>query len=77
MRRIALAAAALAVLPFTSVGAQAQYAPWCLYDVSGRTNCGFQTYAQCQAALSGIGGTCSPNPAAPGGGGQSGRRPRD
>ena len=38
---------------------------WCAY-YSGRggggTNCGFVTFQQCQATISGIGGVCSPNP---------------
>jgi len=66
MPRIALVAAALAALSLTSIDARAQYAPWCARDVRGGTNCGFHTYAQCMADLSGIGGTCSPNQASPG-----------
>jgi len=68
MRRIALVVAALAALPLSSINARAQYAPWCAYDVRGGTNCGFHTYAQCQAALSGIGGYCGRNPASQGSG---------
>lgn len=44
--------------------------PWCAYYSGGRdgggTTCGFVTWAQCQATISGIGGTCAPNPAYPG-----------
>jgi hypothetical protein len=69
MRRLALVAAIASVLPFTSIDARAQYAPWCAYYSLGGTNCGFHSYAQCQASVSGIGGSCSPNPA-------SGRRSR-
>ena len=61
MRNIVLAAAALAALPFTSVDARADGA-WCARDSKGGTNCGFHTFAQCQADISGIGGFCSPNP---------------
>ncbi len=64
MRKVLLVAAALAALPFTSINAQAQYAPWCAYYAIGGTNCGFHSYAQCQAAISGVGGSCSPNPSA-------------
>jgi Protein of unknown function (DUF3551) len=74
MQRIALVVAALAALPLSSIDARAQYAPWCAYDVTGRTNCGFNTYAQCQAALSGIGGTCSRNPTSQGSGDQRRQR---
>lgn len=28
----------------------------------GGTNCGFVTLAQCRDTISGVGGTCSPNP---------------
>ena len=39
-------------------------ANWCLtysYD-GGPTNCGFATLQQCMAAVSGVGGSCSPSP---------------
>ena len=62
MRTIVLIAAAMIVLPLTSIDARAD-GPWCAYDVGGRTNCGFHSYAQCMANISGIGGTCVPNPA--------------
>jgi Protein of unknown function (DUF3551) len=68
MRRIALVVVAVAALPLSSIDALAQYAPWCAYYTFGASNCGFNSYAQCQAALSGIGGTCSRNPASPGSG---------
>jgi Protein of unknown function (DUF3551) len=67
MRRIALVVVAVAALPLSSIDARAQYAPWCAYDVRGGTNCGFNSYAQCMTALSGIGGYCSRNPASQGG----------
>jgi hypothetical protein len=62
MRTIVLVAAAIAALPLTLNPAKAD-GGWCAYDVKGATNCGFHTYAQCQANISGIGGYCSPNPA--------------
>ena len=58
MRAVVLIAAALAVLPLTGSDARAD-GPWCAYDVRGGTNCGFHSYAQCQAYLSGIGGSCA------------------
>jgi hypothetical protein len=45
--------------------AQAQNYPWCaLYGGSGTgggRNCGFTTYEQCMATISGIGGSCMQN----------------
>jgi len=43
--------------------AQARDYPWCAF-YTGRfsaTNCGFDTYQQCLATVSGIGGYCQPN----------------
>ena len=45
--------------------AQAQSYPWCAYydlGFGGATNCGFATWQQCQAAISGVGGSCGANP---------------
>jgi hypothetical protein len=61
MRTIVLVAAALAALPLTLSPAKAD-GGWCAYYYKGGTNCGFYTYGQCQATVSGIGGYCSPNP---------------
>jgi uncharacterized protein DUF3551 len=39
--------------------------PWCAYyddTEGGFTNCGFSTYQQCLATVSGVGGSCGPNP---------------
>jgi hypothetical protein len=53
--------------------AQAQNYPWCAYYGGvmggGGTNCGFSTFQQCQATVSGIGGFCDRNTqyVAPGG----------
>jgi hypothetical protein len=38
--------------------------PWCaIYgkDMGGASNCGFSTWQQCMATVSGIGGSCEPN----------------
>ena len=35
--------------------------PWCAYYNNTGVNCGFQTFAQCEANISGIGGACQPN----------------
>lgn len=45
-------------------GAQAQNYPWCaVYGGrdGGAQNCGFTTFAQCMATLSGMGGFCNRN----------------
>jgi len=43
--------------------AHAQNYPWCAYysGQGGGTNCGFITFDQCLANVSGIGGFCEPN----------------
>lgn len=55
--------AAMAVMPGAS--AQAQNYPWCAqyggHQIAA-TNCGFATFEQCRATISGIGGSCYPNP---------------
>ncbi len=69
LTRTALVLAALAV-PAATVSAGAQQLPydpypWCaVYGggvMGGASNCGFSTYAQCMATVSGIGGSCEPN----------------
>jgi hypothetical protein len=61
----ALAAlAVLTVIPRSGAQAETLY-PWCAYYSGGRDsggiNCGFVTYDQCKAAVSGVGGSCEPN----------------
>ena len=44
---------------------EAQDYPWCAYyndQEGGFTNCGFATFQQCLAAVSGVGGDCGANP---------------
>jgi hypothetical protein len=59
MRTIVLIVAALAL---SSANARAD-GPWCSYYVQGGTNCGFHSFEQCRANISGIGGSCQRNPA--------------
>ena len=67
MRR-ALICVSLAVAAFAVEGrsvVQAQPYAWCAYYRGGSgTSCGFRTFEQCMASVSGVGGTCNPNPAA-------------
>jgi hypothetical protein len=73
MRTIALAAAAMVTLSFTSIDAQAA-GSWCAYYYRGGTNCGFYSFAQCQATVSGIGGYCNRSPGSQAYSGDYGRR---
>jgi hypothetical protein len=34
---------------------------WCAVNRNGGNNCGFTTFEQCQASVSGVGGSCQPN----------------
>jgi hypothetical protein len=62
MGKISLIAVAAATFLLSTGGAQA--APWCA-NYGGRggggTNCGFYSFAQCMAAVSGTGGFCTRN----------------
>ena len=53
---------AMGVLSLYAMPAHAE-APWCAYGVkAGGTNCGFYSYEQCMATLSGNAGYCARNP---------------
>jgi hypothetical protein len=64
----ARAARALAVVvalgALDAVPPAAAQGAWCAQysGMDGGTNCGFYTLQQCRAAISGVGGTCSPSP---------------
>jgi hypothetical protein len=55
----------LAASTIDTASAEVLY-PWCAHyggiGHGGGTNCGFTTFAQCQAAISGNGGYCGSNP---------------
>jgi hypothetical protein len=63
MRHILVAGAfAFVVLAQSSATAQERQYPWCArYDWT-TYNCGFVSYGQCLATISGVGGRCEPNP---------------
>ena len=68
MRHLIAAAAVTMALPlFWAAPARAQTYPWCsVYNPRGDVqNCGFSTYQQCMANVSGIGGYCMRNPLYP------------
>jgi Protein of unknown function (DUF3551) len=73
MRSIPLVAMTFATLFLSTVVARAD-GTWCAqYSNHGATNCGFYSFEQCQATVSGIGGFCMRNPFS---GYGSGREPR-
>jgi hypothetical protein len=39
----------------------ARAAAWCAWSDPYTYNCGFRTFAQCEATISGAGGYCAPN----------------
>jgi Protein of unknown function (DUF3551) len=64
MRLLVLLTGILFAAIALSIGAQAQNYPWCADyggKMGGSSNCGFSTYEQCMAALSGNGGFCNRN----------------
>ena len=60
MRISFLLAIAAAVLALSGIGAQAQ-GRWCANygGPAGGSNCGFHSFEQCRATVSGIGGFCT------------------
>jgi hypothetical protein len=65
MRAIRVVAITFAALFLSTIGAHAD-GTWCAnYGGGNGTNCGFYSFEQCQAALSGNGGFCMRNPFSP------------
>jgi hypothetical protein len=63
--RIALAAMLALIAATAATPAQADPYRWCAQYGGFRgstSNCGFVTLEQCRATISGIGGSCVPNP---------------
>ncbi len=82
MRTIAIMAITLAAVSLSGFGASAQYVggSWCANYGGGKgggTNCGFHSYDQCRAAISGNGGMCSRNQWSGSGDRDARRRQRD
>jgi hypothetical protein len=63
MRMMLVPVAAMLLMGLLGGGsAEAREYPWCArYDWTTR-NCGFVSFQQCLATISGIGGRCEPNP---------------
>ena len=67
MRNTIIGAAIVAVtFVMVPTAAQAREYPWCADTGGGKegeiVNCGFDTFAQCMATVSGTGGYCKNNP---------------
>jgi uncharacterized membrane protein len=72
MKHLLVALGVLGGTVLSGTAANAQNYPWCAQyggRMGGSQNCGFSTYEQCQAALSGNGGFCNRNTQYSGGGG--------
>ena len=63
MRTLLVAVGLLIATSMADTASAVDY-PWCadLGKDLGATNCGFTTLEQCRATVSGIGGSCTPNP---------------
>ena len=64
MRKLVLVTAAAAVVAAALQPANAEEYPWCAqygFRGGGARNCGFVSYQQCLATVSGIGGFCERN----------------
>jgi hypothetical protein len=64
--RTIVATLAIFIVLGTADGVRADPYRWCAQytgrGLGGSSNCYFMTLAQCQAAVSGVGGYCRPNP---------------
>jgi hypothetical protein len=63
-KKIALMFGISTLIGLAGTAAHAQNYPWCSQysgSMGGSMNCGFTTYEQCQANVSGIGGFCIRN----------------
>jgi hypothetical protein len=61
MRTIPLIAITFAGLSLSAIGARAD-GTWCAHYGVPHSNCGFYSFQQCMAAISGNGGFCQLNP---------------
>ena len=71
MRQFLVALVILCGVALSGTAANAQNYPWCAQyggRDGGAQNCGFSTFGQCMAALSGNGGFCNRNTQYTGGG---------
>jgi hypothetical protein len=74
MRTLALVSITLATLSISTIGARAG-GSWCAnYGTGPGMNCGFYSFQQCMATISGNGGFCQPNPFSTSGSARDSRR---
>jgi hypothetical protein len=63
MRALFIAALATLILSLAGDNPARADGSWCAeYFGRGGVNCGFHSYGQCAATVSGVGGLCRPNP---------------
>jgi hypothetical protein len=61
MRNALVLTIVLAAATFANRDAQARDYAWCAWYDWTTYNCGFDTFQQCLATISGVGGECRPN----------------
>jgi hypothetical protein len=62
MRKVIISGAVATLTLSVAAPVQAREYPWCArYDWT-TSNCGFVSFRQCLATISGVGGRCEPNP---------------
>jgi hypothetical protein len=62
MRMLAILTVIATIISFThEASAEGKYYPWCARYNGYTTNCGFETFQQCLATISGAGGICQQN----------------
>jgi Flp pilus assembly protein TadD len=62
MRSLAGCCGLVMVAVLTSAPSVAHAAEWCAQYQTGGASCSFSSLGQCQTAISGVGGSCSPSP---------------
>jgi hypothetical protein len=59
--RLSILCGALLAAMLIDARLEARAGSWCSFYDASTYNCGFNSYAQCMANISGVGGLCSPN----------------
>ena len=66
MRTLTIVTTVIWALSFTGeANAQGKYWPWCARYDGWTIVCGFASFGQCMATVSGVGGICQPNVVGP------------
>jgi hypothetical protein len=69
-----LFAAAVVIVVATLPGSEAKAGAFCIYGHEGKRQCAYNTWEQCRASASGLGGFCERNPQDPALWARAGRR---